>query len=91
MLAGAASPDADTLVVSGGDDGTLQAWELTTGVVVETFKGGGACGPRAVTPVRACASARCCCATKVAFPSPRLPPLSYSPLAVMTTEFPLRT
>lgn len=59
MLTTVASPDVDTLVVSGGDDGTLVAWELSTGVVVETFKGGGACGARAIAAVHGRVAAHC--------------------------------
>jgi hypothetical protein len=35
--------DGDTVVVSAGDDGSMYAWEVKTGVVLETFAGSVVC------------------------------------------------
>jgi hypothetical protein len=45
------APDGDTVVITAGDDGNAVAWELGTGVTLETFKGAPPCCARGLAPV----------------------------------------
>ena len=47
--------DADAIVLTSGDDGVTNAWELKTGVVVEAFKGS-VCGRQGLATVTASAT-----------------------------------
>ena len=47
--------DADAIVLTSGDDGVTNAWELKTGVVLEAFKGS-VCGRQGLATVTASAT-----------------------------------